>query len=100
MPKKKVVRRKKVKPASIGLAPAETKSAPSAELQQLSSEVEGDGGAVLGVYREPFGGRELLLAALPIELVEPTSYQRDASDAHVKRLMTVIEKIGRFLDPI
>jgi len=32
--------------------------------------------------------------------VEPTPYQRDPSDAHVKRLMTVIEKVGRFLDPV
>jgi ParB family chromosome partitioning protein len=32
--------------------------------------------------------------------VEPTPYQRDPSDAHVKRLMGVIEKIGIFLDPI
>jgi ParB family chromosome partitioning protein len=32
--------------------------------------------------------------------VEPTPYQRDPSDAHVKRLMAVVEKIGLFLDPI
>jgi ParB family chromosome partitioning protein len=32
--------------------------------------------------------------------VEPTPYQRDPSDAHVKKLMTVIEKVGRFLDPL
>jgi len=38
--------------------------------------------------------------ALPVDRVEPTPYQRDPSDAHVKRLMGVIEKIGRFLDPI
>jgi ParB family chromosome partitioning protein len=35
-----------------------------------------------------------------VDLVEPTPYQRDPSDAHVKRLMTVLERIGRFLDPI
>jgi ParB family chromosome partitioning protein len=35
-----------------------------------------------------------------VDRVEPTPYQRDPSDAHVKRLMGVIEKIGRFLDPI
>ena len=32
--------------------------------------------------------------------VEPTPYQRDPSEPHVKRLMTVIEKVGRFLDPL
>jgi ParB family chromosome partitioning protein len=55
---------------------------------------------VLATYREPFGGTAVLLAALPIDRVEPTPYQRDPSDAHVKRLMSVIETLGRFLDPI
>ena len=32
--------------------------------------------------------------------VAPTPYQRDLSDAHVKRLTTVIEKLDRFLDPL
>ena len=55
---------------------------------------------MLGQYRDPFGGRPLTLAALPVDKVEPTPYQRDPSEAHVKRLMGVIEKIGIFLDPI
>ena len=42
----------------------------------------------------------MLLAALPIDRVEPTPFQRDPSLPHVKRLMTVIETLGRFLDPI
>jgi len=100
MPKKKIVRRRKVKPGSVGLSPAETKAARNGELVRLAAEVEQDGGAVLGSYRDPFGGTGLLLAALPIERVEPTPYQRDPSDTHVKRLMTVIETLGRFLDPI
>ena len=41
-----------------------------------------------------------MLAALPNELVEPTPYQRNLSDAHVRKLEGVIWKIGRFLDPI
>ncbi len=100
MAKKKITRRRKAKPASVGLSAAETKSAGGAEVQRLASQVEEDGGAVLGSYRDPFGGTDLLFATLPIERVEPTPYQRDASDTHVKRLMTVVEKIGRFLDPI
>jgi ParB family chromosome partitioning protein len=100
MPRKKTVRRKKAKPGSVGLSPAETRAEGSPGLRQLAADVEADGGSILGTYREPFGGKELLLAALPIERIEPTPYQRDASDSHVKRLMTVIEKIGRFLDPI
>ena len=99
-PRKKAVRRKKVAPASTGLQPSETLGADDPALAALTSQIERDGGAVLGRYRDPFGGRPLALAALPIDRVEPTPYQRDPSDAHVKRLMGVIEKIGLFLDPI
>jgi ParB family chromosome partitioning protein len=100
MPRKKTVRRKKVAPASVGLTAAETKAAGGAELERLAEQVERDGGAVLGRYNDPFGGKPLLVVALPVDRVEPTPYQRDASEAHVKRLMGVIETIGRFLDPI
>jgi ParB family transcriptional regulator, chromosome partitioning protein len=40
------------------------------------------------------------LAALPIEKVSPTPFQRDVSPAHVKKLTTAIGKTRRFLDPI
>ena len=99
-PRKKPVRRKKAAPASVGLTAAETKTVAAGTVQSLSSEVEADGGAVLGAYNDPFGGKPLLVVALPVDRVEPTPYQRDASPAHVKRLMGVIETIGRFLDPI
>jgi ParB family chromosome partitioning protein len=98
--KKKVVRRKKVAAGSVGLKPAETRAPESADLRRLTEKVDADGGIVLGSYRDPFGGKGILVAALPIERVAPTPYQRDPSDAHVKRLMTVIERLGRFLDPI
>jgi ParB family chromosome partitioning protein len=99
-PRKKVVRRKKAAPASVGLSAAETRHVASAELDRLAAQVEADAGAVVGRYNDPFGGTPLLLVALPVDRVEPTPYQRDASEAHVKRLMSVIEAIGRFLDPI
>jgi ParB family transcriptional regulator, chromosome partitioning protein len=99
-PRKKPVRRKKIAPASVGLTTEETRSVSGDGVERLAARVEHDGGAVLARYRDPFGGTPLLLAALPIDRVEPTPYQRDASDTHVKRLMAVIEKIGRFLDPI
>jgi ParB family chromosome partitioning protein len=99
-PRKKPVRRRKVAPDSVGLTPAETRQISDAGLDRLAAAIAADGGAVLTVYRDPFGGRPLALAALPIDRVEPTPYQRDPSDAHVKRLMGVIEKIGIFLDPI
>jgi len=100
LPRKKPVRRKKAAPASTGLSVAETQAVSSPDLDRLAAHVESDGGAVLGRYSDPFGGTPLLIAALPVAQVEPTPYQRDPSDAHVKRLMNVIEKIGRFLDPI
>ena len=80
MAKKRVVkRRKKSTPKSIGLSPAETRSGTDPSTTELAAEVEADGGAVLATYREPFGGKPLLLAALPVDRVEPTPYQRDPS---------------------
>jgi ParB family chromosome partitioning protein len=99
-PRKKPVRRKKAAPASVGLTIDETRNITSPDVGRLTTLVEEDGGAVLGAYNDPFGGLPLLVVALPVDRVEPTPYQRDPSDAHVKRLMGVIEKIGRFLDPI
>jgi len=98
--RKKPVRRKKAAPASVGLTAAEIKDVAAEGIRELSAQVERDGGAVLGAYNDPFGGKPLLVAALPVALVEPTPYQRDPSDTHVKRLMGVIETIGRFPDPI
>lgn len=100
MPKKrKVVRRKKQAAASVGLSPKET-LATDKTVAALAALVEQDDGVVLASYREPFGGKPVLLVALPIARVEPTPFQRDASEPHVKRLMTVIEALGRFLDPL
>jgi ParB family chromosome partitioning protein len=75
-------------------------AAPPGEVAALHRAVVDDGGKVLAVYREPYGGRWLVMAALPIDLVEPTPYQRNLSDTHVRKLEAVIGKIGRFLDPI
>jgi ParB family chromosome partitioning protein len=99
-PRKPSTRRKKVAPASLGLAAPETATVDSADLKALSTAIAGDGGVVLAQYRDPVGGKPLILASLPVDRVEPTPYQRDASDTHVKRLMGVVEKIGLFLDPI
>src|SRR5688572_3933844 len=98
--RKPATRRKKTAPCSLGLAAADTAQTAPADLDALASVIAADGGAVLGRYRDPVGGKPLILAALPVDRVEPTPYQRDASDTHVKRLMAVVEKIGLFLDPI
>jgi ParB family chromosome partitioning protein len=97
--KKRAARRKKQAAASIGLSPAETRTDTGAA-DALVPLVERDGGAVLAAYRDPFGAKPLLIVSLPIDRVEPTPFQRDPSDVHVKRLMTVIETLDRFLDPL
>src|SRR6266550_2997072 len=70
------------------------------ELKELAGHVESEGGSVLAAYREPLGGNALLFAALPVDKVEPTSFQRDVSDAHVLKLTRAMDKTRRYLDPI
>ncbi|HEX4441865.1 MAG TPA: chromosome partitioning protein ParB [Thermoanaerobaculia bacterium] len=94
-------RRKKVAPKSHGLTAAEVASGePSDAVRALAREIADDGGAALATYRDPLGGHWQVLAALPIDTVEPTPFQRDLSDTHVKRLTGVLGALGRFLDPI
>lgn len=94
-------RRRKPAGAATGLAATELQAAaPPGEVAELHRAIEDDGGKALAVYREPYGGRWVVMAALPIEKVEPTPYQRNLSDTHVRKLETVIGKLGRFLDPI
>jgi ParB family chromosome partitioning protein len=94
-------RRRKPVGASTGLAAVELQAAaPPGAVAELHRAIEQDDGKVLSMYREPYGGHWVALAALPIELVEPTPYQRNISDTHVRKLEGVIGKIGRFLDPI
>ena len=89
----------KLRPTELG-ATELALEAPPAELAALAEAIRGDGGAVLATYREPLGGHALMLAALPIEKVAPTPFQRDISDAHVRRLTQAMDKTKRFLDPI
>jgi ParB family transcriptional regulator, chromosome partitioning protein len=73
---------------------------PPASIETLGRTIEDDGGAVLGTYRDPLGGNWQLLAALPIDIVEPTPYQRDLSEAHVAKMANAIDKLDRYLDPV
>jgi ParB family chromosome partitioning protein len=99
MPARK--RKKAAAPASRGLAAAELSSGElSDRAAALRDAIAEDGGAVLGAYRDPLGAHWQILAALPIDKVEPTPFQRDLSDSHVKRLAGVIDALDRFLDPI
>jgi ParB family chromosome partitioning protein len=71
-----------------------------AEVDRLAEQVASDGGTVLAAYREPVGGRWQLFALLPRPRVAPTPYQRDLSKAHGERLLKVIKKLDRFVDPV
>lgn len=70
------------------------------DVKPTADAVVADGGAVLSVYREPLGGHTLLLVALPIDKIAPTPFQRDVSDAHVRKLTHAMDKTRRFLDPL
>jgi ParB family chromosome partitioning protein len=94
-------KRRKLASHSTGLGPKDlVTAAPPDAVERLQDAIEKDGGKVLATYREPFGGHWLVLAALAIDQVEPTPYQRNLSDAHVRKLEGVMAKLGRFLDPI
>src|SRR5438093_10590463 len=92
------VRRRKPAGVSTGLAAVELlAAAPPGEVAELHRAIEDDGGKVLAVYREPFGGRWLLMAAPPIEQVEPTPYQLILSETHGGRHVGVVGKLSCLL---
>src|SRR5436190_22702888 len=94
-------RRKKAEPKSHGLTAAEVGSGERSEgARELARASVDDGGAVLATYRDPLGGHWQILAARPIDTVEPTPCHRDLCDAHVKRLTGGLFALGRLLDPI
>src|SRR5437762_12224439 len=102
-PKKKAKRSSRLAPNAIqrGLSAGEV--ALPLEHPEISAVVElvlKAGGAPLGAYREPLGGRPLLLASLPFSAVQPTPFQRDLSPTHAKRLAGAIEATAAFLDPL
>ncbi|HEX4618902.1 MAG TPA: ParB N-terminal domain-containing protein [Steroidobacteraceae bacterium] len=69
-------------------------------LAPLAERVRAAGGAPLGAYRDPLGGRALLIASLPLAAVQPTPFQRDLSPTHARRLAQKIDETQAFLDPI
>jgi ParB family chromosome partitioning protein len=72
----------------------------SAEVAELATLVRDAGGAPIGAYHEPLGGRAMLLASLPLKAVQPTPFQRDLSPTHAKRLAQKIDETAAFLDPL
>jgi ParB family chromosome partitioning protein len=72
----------------------------SADVAEVVSSVHSAGGAAIGAYRDPLGGRALLLASLPLNALQPTPFQRDLSPTHAKRLAVKIDETAAFLDPL
>jgi len=94
-------RKKSAPPEPKGLTARQVGAGvPPAPVMRLMEAIEADGGSVIGPYREPLGGLWQVMAALPVERVEPTPYQRDLSEPHVARLMSAMEKLGRYVDPV
>jgi ParB family chromosome partitioning protein len=94
-------RPRKAKPGTKGLGPEECRIEElTGVVQEAAEAITKAGGFVLGAYKDPLGGHPVLFSVLPIDAVEPTPFQRDISDAHHKRLADVINKTGRFLDPL
>src|SRR5688500_8040184 len=92
--------RRKRPSKSTGLEPKDCSIGVTPELAPIVERVEQDGGLVVASYRDPLGGHALVFAVIPIDRIQPTPFQRDLSDAHHKRLAEVIQKTGRFLDPV
>jgi len=72
----------------------------SPDVADLAALVRNAGGAPIGAYHEPLGGRALMLASLPLSAVQPTPFQRDLSPTHAKRLAQKIDETSAFLDPL
>jgi ParB family chromosome partitioning protein len=72
----------------------------SPEIAPLAALVREARGAPIGAYRDPLGGRPLLLASLPLGAIQPTPFQRDLSPTHAKRLAQKIDETAAFLDPL
>jgi ParB family chromosome partitioning protein len=94
-------KKRAAEPGSRGLsASSVTSGAPPAAVTRLSQAIAADGGTVIGVYKDPLGGKWQVLAALPIDKVEPTPFQRDVSEGHVTRLAEAMDRLDRYLDPV
>jgi ParB family chromosome partitioning protein len=95
--------RRKLKPSdrTRGLDAADIAlAADHQDIRALVERIRQAGGAAVGTYRDPLGGRALVLATLPIRAIQPTPFQRDLSPTHTKRLAEKIDQAGAFLDPL
>ena len=94
---------RKLKPSAKvrGLAAAEIAlAADHDDIRALVERIRAAEGVAIGTYRDPLGGRALVLATLPYRTIQPTPFQRDLSPTHTKRLSEKIDEAGAFLDPL
>src|SRR5437773_1480380 len=73
---------------------------PPVPVIELAMQIDRDGGAALALYQDPVGHHWQIFALLPRDKVQPTPYQRDLSKTHAERLLKVIKKLDRFIDPV
>jgi ParB family chromosome partitioning protein len=102
-PRKSSASRRRLTPAKTqrGLAAGDIAlDLSNPEVAPLAGLIRATDGAVLGAYRDPLGGRTLVLATLPLAAVQPTPFQRDLSPTHTKRLAAKIDEAHAFLDPL
>ena len=107
---KRVTRGRRGAPAGGRLAPGKSArgldasqvaiALDSEEIASLVALVREAGGAPIGAYHEPRGGRARRLASVPLAAVQPTPFQRDLSPTHAKRLAVKIDETAAFLDPL
>src|SRR6266540_4990430 len=98
---RKTTRKRRGPAEPRGPEPAQTAIAPDdPEIGALVERIRSSRGAVIGAYRDPYGGTPLVFASLPVGAVEATPFQRDLSRTHAERLATAIGDTGAFLDPI
>ena len=94
---------RKLKPSAKvrGLAAAEIAlDADHEDIRALVERIRAADGVAIGSYRDPLGGRALVMATLPHRMIQPTPFQRDLSPTHTKRLSEKIDEAGAFLDPL
>ena len=100
VPKKRKAPVRRRKATVRGLAAGQLLAEVPADAVALALAITADGGSPLVAYRDPLGGHGVVLAALPLSKVQPTPYQRDLSEPHVRRLASAMLRVDRFLDPI